>query len=251
MNIKPRAILVCVDYCDLLRVTLPLNEHHFSELMVVTSLKDTETQDFILQTDHQLYITDSFYDDGAVFNKWKALEEALDRFGRRDWMCIMDADVVWPKVLPVFPLQKNCLYTPLRRMYTQAELPLPQEHEWKRYKIHFNVNEWAGYSQLFHAEDRHLPEPPWHQIDWIHAGGADSFFQALWPMPFRKRPPFEVLHIGEAGKNWCGRATKRLDGNPVQEAPLRQATLQKIMTDRHKHRREADRFAHEKIPPTR
>ena len=38
-----------------------------------------------------------FYADGAAFNKWKALELALDSYGRRGWLCVMDADVIWPQ----------------------------------------------------------------------------------------------------------------------------------------------------------
>ena len=37
------AILVCVDYSDLLAITLPHNRHHFNKVMVVTTPEDKDT----------------------------------------------------------------------------------------------------------------------------------------------------------------------------------------------------------------
>lgn len=216
-----RAILVCVDYADLLAVTLPYNRHHFDDVMVVTASSDTKSSEVALANDAKVYTTDSFYLDGAKFNKWRALEEALDAYGREGWMCIMDADVLWPKHLPDSfrdSLQPGFLYAPLRRMFTDLSQPIPQEPYWRQYPIHRNIGEWAGYSQLFHCSDPALGEPPWHQIDWLHAGGADSFFQAKWHPSRKIRPAFEVLHLGEAGQNWCGRATPYLDGSQHPES---------------------------------
>src|SRR5205085_1870944 len=84
--------------------------------------------------------------------------------------------------------------------------PYPPESLWHQFPIHRNVSEHAGYSQIFHLKDTHLPRPPWHDINWVHAGGADSFFQQLWPKENKVRPTFSVLHIGDAGLNWMGRA---------------------------------------------
>jgi hypothetical protein len=241
------AVMVCVDYSDLLAVTLPFNQHHFHRISVVTSSEDTKTQDLADQLGIDCYITDSFYDDGAIFNKWKALEEALDVFGRQGWMCLMDADILWPKELPSFELEKGNLYCPHRRMFTHKTDPIPEEEEWGIWRIHPNIREWAGYSQIFHAEDEHLPPAPWHDITWKHAGGADSFFQFRWPEENKIRPPFEVLHIGEAGKNWCGRATPYLDGSLPQKGLERLELVDDIWNNREKNRETGDRFKEEKI----
>jgi hypothetical protein len=200
---KLRAICVAVDYADILSLTLPYNRHHFDEMMIVTAPTDFATIHLAYEHKCELYITNSFYDDGADFNKWKALEQGLDEFGRRGWMCLLDADVLWPKKIPEYKLQTGDLYTPVRRMC--MELRIQPEAEWKYYKIHPNIAEFAGYSQIFHALDPHLGEKPWHEINWRHAGGADSFFQMKWPVESKVRPPFEVLHLGPAGTNWCGR----------------------------------------------
>lgn len=242
-----RAILVCVDYTDLLAITLPWNRHHFDEVTVVTSLADDETVWLANEHEARVFQTASFYDDGASFNKWKPLEEGLDFIGREGWLCLMDADVLWPKQLPTgFTLTEGCLHTPRRRMFS---LGIPEttdemfdEAAWQNYRRH-RVQEFSGYSQIFHASDPVLGQPPWHEINWSHAGGADSFFQQKWPADRKIRPPFDVLHLGAAGTNWCGRATPYLDGTVDPKAGRRQEELTAIF----QKRRATGSFDHEKV----
>lgn len=231
-----RAILVSVDYADLLAVTLPYNRHHFDEVTIVTTPSDTATRELAAAHDARIYATDAFYDDGATFNKWKALEQGLDAMGRDGWICLMDADVLWPNSLPLgFCLEAGRLYTPLRRMFTDLTAAIPPESDWKKYPIHKNVAEWAGYSQMFHADDPALGPVPWHEIDWKHAGGADSFFQRKWKPQNKIRPGFEVLHLGPAGENWCGRVTPYLDGTQHAEVTARRAAVANIWTTRRRN----------------
>lgn len=236
-----RAIMVCVNYADYLALTLPYNRHHFSEVMVVTMLEDDTTQRLALHNRAAVHTTDAFYQDGADFNKWKALEEGLDSFGRHGWLCIMDADVFWPRELPAFNLEPGLLYSPLRRMHQGKPNipPVPPENVWQQYPVHRNVGEWAGYSQIFHADDPVLGPPPWHQINWKHAGGADSFFQQKWPRKSKVRPPFEVLHVGPSGTNWCGRSSDYLDGTKADPDKAGK------VVEYFKERRRTRRFDHE------
>lgn len=241
-----RAIIVCVDYSDLLEITLERNIHHFDEVMIVTSNKDLKTRAMISNSGKtRLFVTDLFYENGAVFNKWLALEAGLDLFGRWGWICLMDADVIWPKVIRNFHPMIGRLYSPLRRMYNPIKLPVPKEEDWKNYPIHRNIHEFAGYTQIFHAEDRVLGEPPWHEVCWKHAGGADSFFQRKWIEYNKIRPNFEVLHLGEAGKNWFGRATPYLNGELDINSEQRQKLQKSIW---HLRRKNKDpNFTSEKI----
>jgi hypothetical protein len=220
-----------------------------------------------------------------VFNKWKALEEALDYYGRVGWICLMDADVLWPKGLRIFDsmggvsivgwdgnervltiesangvvhLRRSQLCTPMRRMWEEwpstAQLQpktrfdpdtiIPAEEDWSLFPLHPQQREFAGYSQIFHANDPHLGSTPWHEIDWRHAGGADSFFQAKWPDECKVRPPFEVLHLGPAGKNWCGRATPYADGTTHADAATRQEQVRAFIRGRVHG---SDRFKGEKL----
>lgn len=245
-----RAIMVCVDYSDLLAVTLPYNRHHFQGVCVVTTLDDHKTTEVAVNNGASVYHTNAFTRGGAVFNKWAALEEGLDSIGRRGWLCVMDADVLWPKVLPPFRRDVGCLYTPLRRMapwpLAVESCGLPPEGNWGKYPLHRNVAEWAGYSQVFHAEDPRLGPPPWHETDWVHAGGADSMFQLKWPKERKVRPPFEVLHLGPAGTNWCGRASAYADGTEPERARDKLTMLKTYVRGR-AGKSGGERFRHEKL----
>lgn len=263
-----RAALVSVDYADLLAITLPLNRKHFSEVMVVTTPDDAATIGVAQANDCRVWKTNRFYDNGAAFAKWRAFEEGLDWFGRHGWMCLMDADVLWPSAIkltesedetlavesagPVglYGRTSGVLLTPLRRMCLDPQNWIGedgrltiQEINWTRFPLHPQQQEWAGYTQIFHASDLVLGPPPWHEVNWRHAGGADSMFQAKWPTWKKFRPPFEVLHLGAAGKNWCGRATPYLDGTVPEKAGERQAQVRDFIRRRTSG---PGRFNHEK-----
>lgn len=276
-----RAFLVSVDYTDLLSITLSYNRHHFSDVYVITSSADAKNVEPICRENRaHMIVTDLFWEREATFNKWAALEYGLDLAGRYGWICIMDADVLWPKKLfvrtclgdgPVyldvegtdeqsppeytrFKVKWGQLCSPLRRMFNPPNWSewvtrhgvLPEE-SWTNFPIHRNVAEWAGYSQIFHADDPHLPSPPWHQTDWKHAGGADSFFQNLWPVECKVRPPFEVLHLGDAGANWCGRSTPYLDGTKHPQAEVRALRMREIWRGR-VGKVGDERFKQERLP---
>jgi hypothetical protein len=284
-----RAIMVAVDYQDILRISLPYNQHHFDEITIVTDPKSGKSVFDVVYhhtPDRKICIleTELFYTDGAVFNKWRALEWGLDQMGRHGWICIMDADVLWPKDVVVQeiegmgnlfiktpyglgrPVLVGQLCTPLRRMapwplpsanvitgISKSDLPyysviplLPEEKTWNTYPLHRNVQEWAGYSQIFHADDPVLGPPPWHETNWKTAGSADSFFQQKWPHERKIRPPFHCLHLGPSGVNWCGRVTPYLDGSKPPEADQRSKMMQDLWTAR-KGRSGNDRFWKEKL----
>lgn len=240
-----RAILVCVDYADLLSVTLPYNKHHFQSITVVTSPRDKKTIEVCQRNSVMTFQTEAFYEGGAVFNKWLALELGLSYIGRYGWLCIMDADVLWPQYVPQFQKNIGSIYTPKRRMMEDLSQKLPQEPYWKSFPLHPGT-EFAGYTQIFHAEDPHLGSKPWHETNWKHAGGADSFFQMKWPEVQKVRPPFEVLHLGPAGKNWCGRATPYLDGSLPEDSGEKLSTLSQFIVGRY-GKDGQDRFAHERL----
>lgn len=274
--------MVAVDYTDILSITLPYNRHHFDAVWIVTDTKtfqkDMAFRDLVCNNEAVCFVTDIFYRDGATFNKWAALEQGLDAMGRHGWICIADADVLWPKLVQFrdseiglfcsvddwqgcCSFEKGNLYSPLRRMWNEwpsrprgigFQTPdcrsMPPENEWNRFPLHRNVGEFAGYSQIFHAEDPVLGLPPWHQVDWKHCGGADSFFQAKWGsqvgwkpgMPQQSsrkvRPPFEVLHLGQAGQNWYGRATTLADGSTPGDAAEKARLTRNIWVGRQRNR---------------
>ncbi len=208
------AVIVCADYADYLLVTLPYNRHHFKRVVVVTAPADYETTRVCLQNVAECLVTDAFFRDGDPFNKYRALEEGLDKLGRERWISIMDADVLWPKAVE-HRYEEGRIYSPLRRMYDGLLSQLPHETYWKQYPHHrlHRHPRWhghlSGYTQIFHASDPALGKPPWHRLDLPTAQGGDTYFQDLWPADRRVRPSWEVLHLGPARANWAGRKTPR------------------------------------------
>lgn len=248
-----RAILTSVDYWDILSLSLPYNRHHFSEVWVVTTPADYRTQQIALANRCHLVVTNLFYESGKKdFNKWKALDYGLERMGRHGWICIMDADIFWPKKIanPVESMRVGQLLSPLRRMAPLTPL-VPSEQTWEGWKVHRNVNEWAGYTQIFNAADPVLVAKgvPWFDTNWTHCGGADSFFQALWSPRNKIRPNWEVLHMGAAGTNWLGRATPYLDGTSPEDSAEKQKRLLDYMTKRAENRGKEDPYSAEKYTP--
>lgn len=238
------AYIVCVDYHDILAQTLPLNRHHFDRVNVVTDKKHYYATRQVTEANNaSLTATDSFYAGGATFNKWVALEELFDQCGRDGWLVIIDADIVWPNIAPL-DLIPGKLYTPARYMYPEVKR-IPPESEWSLYPIHRNLGEWAGYTQIFHADDPVLGPPPWHEINWRHAGGADSFFQRKWAKANKIRPSWNCLHVGPSGMNWCGRATAYADGSVPSDSDDKVAVLRQFMAGRRTMRN----YEHERIKP--
>lgn len=248
-----RAVIVCVNYHDFLTVTLPKNARHFKNTLIISSKTDRRTIETVelfqsMGYPIELYLTESFWDDGADFNKWKALEEGLSYYGRHGWLCNMDADVLWPHIIPDFDLNVGNLYGPTRRMMAQVSFPIPDEREWSRqFPLHRNLNEIAGFSQIFHADDPALRKQPWFEQNWKHAGGGDSMFQLRWTRDQKIRPPFEVLHLGENGHNWCGRATTMLDGEVPIAADQKRLKVREYIRNRRRYLPSGDPFAGEKI----
>ena len=226
------SIVVCVQFDDLLAITLPQNARHCERVLVVTSPADEATQDVVSPVPNaEVCATDAFYRHGAAFNKGLALEEGFDVLGREGWLLVWDADVVMPDRMDLADVEVGSLYSPHRRMCRNIA-EYHGQTDWRQWPIQGDL-EHAGYFQLFHAADPLLRDRPWYGIDWRHAGGCDSDFQAKWPAQKRVRLPFEVLHLGVAHLNWHGRCQPRLDGSIPPEAHCRREAQQQM----YRHRR--------------
>lgn len=241
-----RAITVCVDYHDILNLTLPYNRSFYEDIMVVTSSADKRTIDVAQQHGAQVHITEAFYGRKAVFNKFAAIEEALDVMGRRGWILLLDADVVIPKQRQPINLVPGKLYTPHRRIVPTIPTEIPIEKRWRRFKRTMVNEEFAGYFQLFHADDPVLGASPWHDINFTWAGSADSFFNARWKESSKVRPPFEVLHLGPPFVNWAGRVTPYIDGS-LPEDIAKKTEIRDVLKRARRFQPADDKFKMEKI----
>tara|TARA_R110000868_G_scaffold14671_11_gene68025 strand:+ start:560 stop:1390 length:831 start_codon:yes stop_codon:yes gene_type:complete len=216
-----RCIMVCVDYSDILDITLAYNVRKVQSVLVVTHPRDLKTIEVCKKHEVECFQTSVFYEREAVFNKFAALELGLDYMGRHGWLAIMDADILLPDRMHLWTKREGNLYTPRRRMHPkmlQSVADVPLERRWRNWKYPMGNEEFAGYCQIFHASDPVLGPGPWHATNCTWAGTADSWFHQKWKDRNKVRPPFEVLHLGEAFTNWAGRVSPYADGTVPENA---------------------------------
>jgi hypothetical protein len=239
-----RAFIVSVDYWDYLALTLPYNRHHFSEVWIITSPRDNRTLAIAEANDCNVHATNIFWEGGADFNKWAALEECFGVAGRHGWIVAMDADIAWPKTIPVIDWKIGTLYVPFR-LNGKSCVAIPDEREWGKFDI-YHPRQFAGYSQIFHASDANCEQVPWYETDWRHAGGADTFFEKRWDGEKKVRPPFSCLHLGPPGANWAGRSSEYLNGLKDDSADSRRRKMEAYRLSR-KRRRGNERYTDERL----
>jgi hypothetical protein len=174
-------------------------------------------------------VTDAFYRRGAVFNKGLALEEGFDAMGREGWIMVLDADILLPRHVDWSFRRFGNLYTPRRSIFANPR-HYNDAMDWSAYPT-TREQEFCGYCQLFHADDPRLALRPWYGIDWPHAGGCDIDFECKWPKSHKLRPGFNVLHLGQDNRNWCGRTTDRLDRQPIVHRQERDQMMRQLMRD--------------------
>lgn len=241
-----RMITVCVDYWDILALTLPHNLPLFQSVLVVTSMRDSRTLEIAQAAGADVFQTNAFFEREAAFNRFKALELGLDYMGRCGWICIAGADIAFPRVGHPWTKKEGNLYRPLRHIHPQIPKSIPEERKWRQFKPPYPKDESAGYAQIFHADDPVLRTGSrWFETTWSLAGGGDTFFERRWPVSKQVRPPLEVLHIGEIGQNWAGRVTAYADGSVDGNAEVRRGMMRNLRNRRRAEFR--DSFAAEKM----
>lgn len=111
-----QVFIVCVDYADALSISLPYNQHHFDSITVITHPRDKDTINVAEAHGACVFQTEVFYERGAVFNKFAALEDVLRQKEPSLWVAIVDADILFPQEEINWSKVKGNLYVPRRRM---------------------------------------------------------------------------------------------------------------------------------------
>lgn len=243
-------VMVCVDFADILRVTLPFNRPQVKSILVVTHPRDKETIDVAQEFGAEVLMTRVFYEREAVFNKFHALELGLDYIGREGWIAVMDCDVLLPRNMRPWVKNPGRLYTPRRRMFPTIPISVdqvPEERKWRQYKYRMAREPFDGYCQIFHASDPVLGPPPWHVTNWKWCAGPDTFFHQKWREANKVRPNFEVLHLGEPATNWAGRVTPYADGTIPKDAAKNRDMVKVFLRSRKEPRPLTDKYEKERI----
>lgn len=209
------AVTTCVEYGDVLGITLPRNRAHFDAMFVVTSLDDEETREVCTQHDAVSISTDAFFEDGGRFRKSRGINTGLARMRKADWVLVMDCDIILPEnfreVLDEEDLAPDCLYACRRHLYRTHEHWSKRDTIEPESEEHLERRNGAGrgFFQLFHASSS-----AWTGRYPEQSGDAsvdDIAFQRRWPAARRKYLPFHVAHLGEIRTNWQGRVSPRFE----------------------------------------
>lgn len=225
-------LVVCVNYDDFLRITIPFNRRHFNHLFVLTSENDPRTIKYCQESGVDYLTTEAWTENGAYFNKGKGINVGLTKLRqlKSEWVCILDADIILPpNFLRSTPsLDANCLYSCRRRLcpeqsdydphkswasYELEPLPATVEVEgrlcvWGNSRLRAtDAAGLFGYLQMWNLGRFNARYPTQFQS----AHSYDVRFASLWPEENRHWLSDEVLHLGPAKTNWHGRLTERWD----------------------------------------
>jgi hypothetical protein len=232
MNLE--AVIVCVDYADFLRETLPHNLQHFDRVVVVTRPGDGETLGVCRRLGVDCRATDVMYAHGETFNKGRAVDYGLGYLSRRDWVVHLDADLYLPpttreRIVEAMPDEQciygidrvNCVGYQRWRAFIGDSMG---RHQWHEHCIlapppfplasRIVLREHGGYVpigffQLWHG--RHGRRYPLNQGDAEH---TDVLHALQWPTRNRRLLGGVIgVHLesedSAMGVNWRGRQTSR------------------------------------------
>lgn len=232
---KLEAIVVCLQYSDFLRATLPHNKQFFNKIVVVTSPLDYETQRLCEFHNVQCVKTNAFYEDHPTIpNKAKGINVGLKHLQKDGWVLHLDADIWLPvhfrNILERYPLREECLYGIDRMMVNSYQ-------EWDKYirgggkpmheawcYLHLNIfrigerivqyNDYGyvpiGFFQLWNPKGSGVHKYP---VDIEGFDRTDVLFAKKFPRHNRDFiPDLACFHlaseVARQGQNWKGRKTK-------------------------------------------
>lgn len=235
---KIECVVVCHDYSDFLRVTLPNNKHMFDRLVVVTSPEDKDTQKLCEFYHVECVATEKLRTREGKFCKGAGINEGLKRLDKDGWVLHLDGDILLPpqtrRLLERACLDRHMLYGIDRfnvRGWAawQNFVKAPKlQHECDSY-VHLNnsgfpigtrvmQNHMGGYVpigffQLWSPNGSGVFCYPEGHAD---AGREDLLFANKWARCERSFIPEIIgyhLETEDAGygTNWGGRKTKQFE----------------------------------------
>jgi len=210
--------IVCVNYSDFLRHTLPQTLRRFSDVTIITAEQDQDTIRLAKSSGAKAFVSDLWFQEGAAFNKSAAINQWLS-LQPLAWTLILDADIYLPDAfqLNVSELNPQYLYSIPRRMcerewdwvcpasqrpeYPLAIPPVRNGMVWRR-----PTSQPAALSGYFHLWNRgttgreFFPASP-------TAALYDVEFALQFPEQQRVYLRGDVIHLGPPKQNWSGRVS--------------------------------------------
>jgi GR25 family glycosyltransferase involved in LPS biosynthesis len=213
-NIKLDIIIVSVNYNDFLSITLK-STTKVSNVTVVTSKNDIICQELCKKFGANCIITERMYEDGAIFNKGKAINEGIKSLKNPEWILLLDADIYlqddFLEVLEKTNLIHQNLIVCKRLILDSYELFLDflnnkdvgrlERAKGFGYFQMFNIKKFQKKSNIFPENSN---DAAWSDIIF-----RDTFNKNETELNTT------VLHLGQTCQNWEGRKTKRFIENEL------------------------------------
>jgi len=226
------AVIVCIDYSDFLKVTLPNTKKVFDNVVVVSNTTDKGTEQVCYENNVKLIKTDVFDKEKNIAS---GINVGLDSLQKNGWVVNLDADIWMPicnkRILDSIELSGDCIYGIDRLMCNSHEhwdefisnengianeLPLNLTEFPIGQRLIMN-NEYfpIGFFQLWNPKESgviNYSQKRLHLGDNISFDGADVLHSKLFEKSKRRfLPEIACVHLASEqyiGKNWKGRLTK-------------------------------------------
>ena len=249
---KPKSIhiiTVCQNYDDYLEITLPRNlkaiadcSRGIVDITVVTSRTDLKTQAVCQANNVKCFISDRINENGAPFAKGKAINDCIEWIKPKDWILLIDADIIlpngffskimdmtinpgvlyftrrWgPELMKDIPLMVECFDSGMDMDHLFEHFACQRIAE-KTKRIGNDVEAFPfGYFQLFNVQAKALRNRAKIYEERFKTAEMDdsNFGLVVFPSDKRAQLPvkdFDIIHLphGQFKTNWAGRKTQRL-----------------------------------------
>lgn len=204
---KIDVIIVSVDYNDFLSITLESTSKLFN-VTVVTSSNDEECQELCKRYNVNCVITERMYENGAMFNKGKAINEGIKSLKNPEWILLLDADIyVKSDFLDI--LKRTDMRS--QSLLVCKRLLIEDYDSFVRWKSGEDVGRMErakgfGYFQMFNINK--------FRSDTIFPENSNdaSFSDLEFRDKFNKNEieiNTHVIHLGRTCQNWEGRKTDK------------------------------------------
>lgn len=212
IKILPRIdiLIVSVNYNDILPITLKSLPKEFNTT-IVTSPEDKECQKICLEHEVNCVISTRIYENGASFNKGKAINDGIKSLSNKDWILILDADIVlqsnFTEILKSTDLSADTLFICKRLLIEDLET----FNKWQKGEDVGKIERAKGYGyfQLFNSR-----KESFYSEDFLDASFSDLEFRDRFKI--KKELNTQVIHLGQTSQNWTGRKTKKF----IEERPF-------------------------------
>lgn len=229
-----QVFIVAVNYDDYLRITLPRNSRWLpdnAKINIVTNSKKSREAAIAKESGARVIVSDRAIGPGGSVAKGKAINDALDTISPKDWILILDADILLTEhaigKITKLDLDKDCLFYTRRWKMKSGEDISRVVHEYDNRKdvlplaikygyLESHDTEPWGYFQLFNKNADSLKgRARIYEERRTSAEMDDSIFgNFVFSSDKRLCLPIlshSVLHLyhGER-ENWHGRVTPRI-----------------------------------------